>query len=185
MLAIKSRVIRLWLQALSVTTLIILLAGCSTAQPTTSISNPTPTPTPTPIPAPDITGMWTGCIQGKFSPNEAITLNVSNEQTSGTFSGIYTENFYFIGVVLNISIVGHWDVYNAQINLDNSIQFSADPKENVVGFDGENTNAVSGTHIYNFTGTLSDGTLSGKVDEKAATDDIRNWTLTRDGKCPY
>jgi hypothetical protein len=165
-----------WIQALSIMTIAITIMGCSSGAKAAVA-------TPTPIPAPNIKGIWEGCIQGSFlHPNEPITLDVTEENTAGTFAAVYGENWNDFLVVDNDRIVGNWDVYDSDINLAKSIRFTVNVMDARTTIDGSAQIPVN----YDFRGGLnSAGKLSGKVTEGFTPSEQHDWTLSRSGGCPY
>lgn len=146
-----------------------------------------PTPTPTPIPVPRIVGAWSGCIQGNLGPNEAMTLNINSEEQTGktgTFEGIYGEDYYLYYAFYNETISGDWNISNTEIDAHGDLQFLVAPVKNYLYF----TPPTYGqeTMTYLFTGALTSGALSGTVMEN--NDGImRNWVLypNTENTCPW
>lgn|GEM_PF-7036922 len=150
----------------------------------TATAIPTPTPVPTVISGPTkspilaaipiISKYWSGCIQGRYGPNEAISLQITSETPDGAVTGIYGENYYLVTAIYNEFTQGKWSISDARIKSDNTLQFVTFPvKTYTIIFPFQTT------QNYNFKGTFNGGKLTGTVIEN--NDNItRNWTLNPD-----
>lgn len=152
-----------------------------------SIGTPLLHPTPTPIPPIDITGVWSGCIQGYQGPNEAITLDITGEKSNGLLTGIYGENFWYYLGISNQTISGHWDITNSHIYLDQHVYFVT----NIIRNNSVVVISSQTPLTYTFTGSVNTSagvrsTLSGTVSENDGTNQQNHaWSLTQNGGCPY
>jgi hypothetical protein len=183
----KVRKIFYSIQPLSIIVMVILMAGCGGG---VNQASPIPSSTlPSGSHPPNIAGFWEGCIHR--SPIERMQMNINDETfEKGTFDGSYTEHYGIVPVLGDGMVANDEPIYNASIDKDNNIDFSAD----VVlissdGGDGVGVGSQAANFTYTFQGVLfNKHTLKGQVTEATFLNapDQYDWFMSNDGSaCPW